>query len=169
MDGTSEARLNQVFPPLAAAVRQAAATLAAESIPIRVVQGLRTWAAQLVLWSQGRDSQGRIIDPAQVVTHARPGSSYHNYGLAVDVAPFSADGQPDWNSSHPCWQRIIQVGESLGLYSGSHFVGSRGPEPDMPHLQLTGRFPTSPDDEVLYLFKEGGLAAVWDEVQKCLG
>jgi peptidoglycan LD-endopeptidase CwlK len=167
VDTISEARLAQLFPPLAEAVRRMAETLAPESISIRVAQGLRSWADQLTLWSKGRDSGGRIVDPSAVVTHAKPGSSYHNFGLAVDVAPFDGKGQPDWNASHPCWRRIIEVGESLGLYSGSHFVSSSGkPETDMPHFQLTGRFPHSPDDEVLYLFKEGGLQGLWEEVLK---
>src|SRR6185437_7706702 len=145
MDAISEARLDEVFPPLAVTVRKMAVMLA-PAITIRVVQGLRTWAAQYSLWSKGRDSSGRIVDPSAVVTHAKPGSSYHNFGLAVDCAPFDAEGQPDWNASHPSWRRMIEVGESLGLYSGSHFkvvhAGVVIPEPDMPHFQLTGRFPS---------------------------
>lgn len=173
MDANSEARLSHVFPLLAGKVRRMDAILRADSpaITIRVVQGLRTWAEQLTLWSKGRDAQGRIVDPKAVVTHAKPGSSYHNFGLAIDVAPFDQDGQPDWNASHPAWKRMIAVGESLGLYSGSHFevikAGVVHPEPDMPHFQLTGRFPSSPDDEVLYLFKDGGMEGLWDEVAKC--
>lgn len=171
MDTNSEARLAEIYPPLAVKVRALAVALLAEGITIRVVQGLRTWAEQSALYAKGRNLAGQIVDPKEVVTHARPGSSFHNFGLAVDCAPFDAEGQPDWNASHPAWQRMIAVGESQGLYSGSHFKVIRDgivhPEPDMPHFQLTGRFPSEPDDEVLYLFKEGGLQAVWNEVDKC--
>ncbi len=175
MDSHSEALLSLVFPPLAAGVRQMAGILAAElpAVTIRAVQGLRTWPEQWALWFKGRDANGKIVDPSQVVTHAKPGSSYHNYGLAVDVAPFDVNGLPDWNSQHPCWQRIVAVGELVGLYSGSHFKGAPTPqfpggkpETDIPHFQLTGRFPHEPDDEVLYFFKEAGLQGLWAEVLK---
>lgn len=170
MDATSEARLEQVYPPLAEKIRATADALLVKRILVHVVQGLRTWAEQYALWEKGRNLNGQIVDPTAVVTHAKPGSSYHNFGLAVDCAPFDIEGQPDWNASHPAWQRMIAVGEAQGLYSGSHFKvlhdGVVYPEPDMPHFQLTGRFPSEPDDEVLYLFKEAGLHGVWNEMDK---
>lgn len=173
MDSISEERLNLVYPELARRIRQLATMLDAEGITIRVTQGLRSYPDQLALWQKGRDANGNVIDEAAVVTHARPEHSWHTFGCAVDVAPFGANGDPDWNLSHPSWNRIVEIGESLGLYSGSHFEviknGEVHPEPDFPHLQLTGRFPSSPDSYAIYLFKEGGAAAVWKEVDGALG
>ena len=161
MDSVSETRLDEVHPILASKIRQMADQLAQEGITIRVTQGLRSWTQQLALWMQGRDMNGTIVNPSKVVTKAAPGYSWHCFGLAVDVAPFvqSAAGQlPDWNLSHPVWKRIVAVGQSLGLFSGSEFRTF----PDWPHFQLTGSCPESPDDEVRQTFKDGGMLAVWD-------
>ena len=50
------------------------------TMKIRVVQGLRTIDEQNSLYAQGRSKPGAII------TNAKGGSSYHNYGLAIDFA-----------------------------------------------------------------------------------
>src|ERR1019366_7994694 len=100
MDPTSETRLSEVFPKLARQIRELAGELAGKRITIRVGQGLRTWAEQQSLWQEGRDGNGNVIDDAKVVTNARPGYSWHNFGLAVDVCPFD-NGIPDWNRAHP--------------------------------------------------------------------
>src|SRR5208337_72827 len=153
MDSTSETRLSAVNPQLAAKIHNLAALLADEGIVIRVTQGLRSWNDQQKLYAQGRTTPGKIV------TNAPPGYSWHNYSLACDVAPFDSDGQPDWNASHPAWQRIIGLGESLGMVSGSTFVHC----PDNPHLQLTGVFGVSPDDEVRSIFLNAGMTEVWIE------
>jgi peptidoglycan L-alanyl-D-glutamate endopeptidase CwlK len=134
-----------------------ATMLLEEGIEIRVVQALRSWTEQAALYAKGRDVNGNIVDMSQVVTKAKPGHSYHQVGLAVDVSPFN-EGVPDWNSSHPVWKRIVQVGESLGLYSGAEFRTF----PDFPHFQLTGLLPISPDDAVRTTYKTSGVQGVWD-------
>jgi peptidoglycan L-alanyl-D-glutamate endopeptidase CwlK len=50
------------------------------NIAVRIVQGLRTIEEQNVLYAQGRTKPGNIV------TNAKSGSSYHNYGLAIDFA-----------------------------------------------------------------------------------
>jgi peptidoglycan L-alanyl-D-glutamate endopeptidase CwlK len=158
MDTASEAKLQLVHPQLAGKVRQMADQLALSGVTIKVTQGLRSWNEQLAIWQKGRDSDGNVVDSKAVVTHAAPGHSWHNLGLAVDVAPF-ADNTPDWSLNHPVWKRIEAVGESLGMVAGAEFRSF----PDWPHFQLTGVFPVSPNDEVRQIFKEGGISAVWNE------
>src|SRR5690348_1176683 len=116
MDDVSETRLKQVHPVLADKIRQLSENLSAQGITIRVTQGMRSWVDQLNLWLKGRDRQGNIVDPKAVVTNAKPGYSWHCFGLAVDVAPM-VDGVPDWDIKHPVWQVIVSEGEKLGLYS----------------------------------------------------
>jgi peptidoglycan LD-endopeptidase CwlK len=152
MDSVSEERLAQVNPKLAALVRQMADQLASEAIDVRVTQGLRTWAEQAALYEQGRSTSGPRV------TNAPPGYSYHNFGLAVDLVPMIDIG-PDWNTSHPVWQRMVTVGQSVGLTAGALWRTF----PDRPHFQLTGRLPMSPDADVRLLFQDGGLARVWEE------
>jgi peptidoglycan L-alanyl-D-glutamate endopeptidase CwlK len=152
MDPISEARLGEVHPALAEKVRQMAEMLEQENITIRVTQGLRSWAEQEALYAQGRTV------PGSIVTNAPPGTSWHNFGLAADVAPF--DGSiPDWNLSHPVWKRIVSVGESCGLVAGAEFRTF----PDWPHFQLTGQLPVSPDDAVRAAYQSGGMEAVWSD------
>lgn len=80
---------------------------------------------QQVLYSQGRTS------PGNVVTHAAPGDSYHNYGLAFDVVPTAYKSLPNWNPSGEFWQRIGTIGKGLGLTWGGDFTS-----PDKPHFEL---------------------------------
>lgn len=150
MDATSEARLGELHPELAEKIRTMSVMLSEENIEIRVVQGLRTWDQQQALYDEGRTMPGRIV------TEAQAGYSWHNFGMAADCAPFD-DGVPDWNPSHPAWKRMIEVGESLGLLSGSTFHSC----PDNPHFQLTGSLPISPDEATRDAFRSGGITAVW--------
>ena len=128
--------------------------LALDNPPVifRVTQGVRSWNEQAALYAQGRTA------PGVVVTNAQPGHSYHGFGLAVDVVPFDQK-LPDWNRQHPIWQRLIEVGQFLGLEEGARWRSF----PDFPHFQLTGRFPASPDDEVRQIFLQAGTIGVWQE------
>lgn len=154
MDSISEAHLQSVIPSLTQKTRQMAVMLEQEGIIIHVTQGLRTWDEQEKLYQQGRTTPGKIV------TNAPAGSSYHNFGLAVDLVPLESAGKPDWNAEHPIWKRLIAVGESVGLVSGSEWKTF----PDWPHFQYTGRFPASPNQELRDIFKNGGLQRVWQEV-----
>lgn len=150
LDAISDARLAQLYPALAEKIRQLAGEL---SVPIRVVQGLRTVAEQDTLYAQGRTA------PGAVVTKARGGQSWHNFGLAVDICP-SGDAEkfvPDWNASHPIWKDLVRQGQALGLRSGTAWG-------DIPHLELTGRYGPKPPAALLTLLNTRGLKAVWDDV-----
>jgi len=53
---------------------------------LRFTHTLRTHAEQDKLYAQGRTVKGSIV------TNARGGQSYHNYGLAIDICLLSKDG-----------------------------------------------------------------------------
>jgi peptidoglycan L-alanyl-D-glutamate endopeptidase CwlK len=151
MNAISIARLGAVHPNLSYRIHQMV-----EMVPFdfEVSQGLRTYAEQDALYAQGRTSPGRIV------TYASAGYSWHNFGLAADLVPEDiTPGQPDWNLSNPVWAKLVSVAESLGLVSGAEW---KGPQLDTAHVQLTGVFPTTPDDAVRRLFSNGGLIAVWN-------
>lgn len=153
---SSEERLSEIHPELARRVRAIDALFPA--LRIQVAQGLRTFEEQDALYAQGRTA------PGDIVTHARGGESWHNYGIAVDLFPEDLiPGQPDWDSQNVAWQRMIGAGINQGLTSGSCWHGALQ---DNPHFQLTGRFPVSPDDEVRTLYAKGGLQLVWTEAFK---
>ena len=152
MDTVSELRLSEVYPGLATLVREMAAQLETEGIDIRVTQGLRAMAEQEAFYAQGRTA------PGQIVTDAQPGYSWHQFGLAVDIAPLTPQG-PDWNVGHPVWGRIVSVGVLLGLVAGAQWRVF----PDWPHFQFTGRFLVTPDDEARLILSTRGMGAVWEE------
>lgn len=156
----SEARLQVVMPTLAAKIHQLAEMLLLDPSPIQLVvsAGFRTWAEQDQLYDQGRSLPGKIV------TEAKGGESWHNYGVAVDCAPMQ-EGVIDWNSSHPNWKKMEEVGISLGLTSGATFTRLV----DAPHFQLTGRFPVgAPDDEAREIYLTRGAAGLWAEIDKSL-
>jgi len=98
----------------------------------RFTSTLRTFAEQRELFAQGRTKAGRIV------TQAREGFSYHNYGLAIDIVlidgrnaswdikkDFDGDGKSDW-------REVVQVFKEYGWEWGGDwkFV-------DSPHFQKT--------------------------------
>jgi D-alanyl-D-alanine carboxypeptidase len=165
MNQASQDRLKLVYPRFADKIYKLSTLMAAEDLHITVAQGLRTVDEQDELYAKGRDSEGNVVDKAKVVTNARGGNSWHNFGLAVDCYPADQAGGVDWNPQHPDWKRMEALGVSLGLTSGANWIRIV----DAPHFQLTGRFPVgAPTDEVRELYKTGGLLAVWAAVEASL-
>lgn len=146
MNPSSDNRLKKVHPELATRVRTLIDNLAKAGMQIEVVQGLRTFAEQDALFAQGRGK------PGKVVTNARGGQSNHNYGLAVDVVPFT-DNKPNWDAPNSIWVAIGAEAEKLGLEWGGNWKKFI----DKPHIQLPGLS----IKQCLTLFNKGGLNAVW--------
>ncbi|MBI2403954.1 MAG: M15 family metallopeptidase [Gemmatimonadetes bacterium] len=123
-------------------------------LAVLVTQGLRTWAEQDALYAKGRAVQP--IGKQHVVTNAKGGQSWHNFGLAFDIVVLDAVGKADWDSSHPGWQKAAELGKSVGLEWGGDWKGFK----DMPHFQYTGGL-TLVECRKLHA---GGLGAVWEKV-----
>lgn len=147
MDKATTDRLSRVHPLLKAKVAQLLMNLAAFGKDVRVVQGLRTFAEQDALFAK-----------RPKVTNARGGQSNHNYGLAVDLCPFSG-GIADWNDL-ATFNLIGREAKKLGLEWGGDwkFV-------DKPHVQLKGLS----IKECFALYKSGGLDAVWTRMFQIAG
>ena len=75
--------------------------------------GRRTMEEQSALYQKGRTSKGKIV------TKARPGESYHNYGLAFDWVPLkrTAKNADLWVAN---WddETAFKLGEHVGLSFG---------------------------------------------------
>lgn len=84
-------------------------------IQLAVVHTLRTFEEQALLYARGRTAPGAIV------TKAKAGDSYHNYGLAFDVAILDKAGKLTWKS--PRWEEIGKLGERIGLVWGGRFTG----------------------------------------------
>ena len=92
-------------------------------IKLRITAALRTWKEQSDLYAKGRTAPGKIV------TWAKAGQSYHNYGLAIDVVEIK-DGKALWNN--PNWEKIGKLGESIGFTWGGRWTGKT----DKPHFEM---------------------------------
>lgn len=90
---------------------------------VRLLCTLRTVKEQDDLYEQGRTK------PGQVVTNARGLTSYHNYGLALDVV---FNGSTPWGSQHN-WKALGALGKKYGFEWGGDWTSLR----DLPHFQMT--------------------------------
>lgn len=108
----------------------------AADVEIQISDGYRSFAEQNELYAKGRTK------PGNVVTNARGGQSYHNYGLAVDFFLVSADGKKAiWNTRVDLdkdgkrdWLEVVAIAKQLGFEWG----GDWSSFPDYPHLQMSG-------------------------------
>lgn len=99
-------------------------------IKLRLTDGLRTFEEQASLYAKGRSKGGSIV------TYARAGESYHNYGLAFDVVPIE-DGQPQYNTDQ--WKAIADIAKSeYGFKWGGDFQNLD----DKPHFYDPNGFST---------------------------
>lgn len=114
----------------------------AAGIDLLVTCTLRDAEAQEALYAQGRSAPGRIV------THARGGDSFHQYGVALDVVPLR-HGKPVWGTSGDgidedpaddqtddleLWQRVGAIGEACDLEWAGRWKRGR----EFPHFQFTG-------------------------------
>lgn len=119
------AKLEPVIRPYAEKLLVRAAQ---QQIPLVVTTGYRTMDEQEKLYAQGRTA------PGDIVTNAKPGSSWHNFALAFDVAVMDSSGNPSWPTDSVLWSRIGQIGKEVGLEWGGDWQGFK----DMPHFQYRG-------------------------------
>jgi peptidoglycan L-alanyl-D-glutamate endopeptidase CwlK len=87
--------------------------------------GRRTMAEQDKLFAQGRTK------PGKVVTKAPPGSSAHNYGLAVDLWPLDKDRDIWWEAPAKTFKPLADLAVDMGLTAGYYFQSIF----DAPHVE----------------------------------
>lgn len=121
--------LRPEFRPLARRIEAACDKEAAEhGLKAKVIQGYRTWEQQAKLYAQGRTTAGNIV------TNAPPGTSWHNYGLAIDIGFFTMSGA--YLGNHWLYNTvddIVAAWKIKGLVVGTSFG-------DAPHYQFSGKY-----------------------------
>ena len=118
---------------------------------VEVFQGYRSIAEQDILYNQGRTTGGKIV------TKAKGGQSWHNFGCAFDMV-FRPYGKWSWDEIHP-WAELGRIGKGLGLEWGGDWVSFK----DRPHFQIVRGLTLS---EASKINKEHGLAEVWKTILK---
>ena len=93
---------------------------------------LRTFAEQNELFAQGRTKPGTIV------TRARGGQSWHNYGLAVDIV-LLVGGKASWDiktdfdkDGRSDWMEVVDIFKRYGWEWGGDWKFF-----DAPHFQKT--------------------------------
>lgn len=117
--------LDLLHPVVRTAIEKVMRQLEEEKIPFRIFETYRSPERQQSLYDQCRTAPGRRV------TKASPWTSYHQYGLAVDVVLY-VDGKWSWDASGSHkrhWERLHEVARANGMEPLSW---------ELPHLQYAG-------------------------------
>ncbi|MBT2714751.1 M15 family metallopeptidase [Bacillus sp. ISL-57] len=119
------ANLDGLHPIVREATEKLIAVCKEKGIDIIIAQAYRSIAEQNALYAKGRTTAG------PKVTNARGGTSYHNYGLAIDFC-LKVDGKAIW-SVNKDWRTVAAEAKKLGFEWGGEWKSFV----DYPHLQMT--------------------------------
>ncbi len=112
-------------------------------ITLRIMLGYRTIAEQDTLYAQGRTTGGNIV------TNAKGGQSFHNYGLAVDLCHILDNKQVDWNYD---MSTLKPIADKYCLEWGGSWVHIK----DRPHFEARLGFQENCSD-LLAIVKAGNV------------
>lgn len=108
-----------------------------------VLETYRADDVERAYWRKGRDAEGNVKRPDEVVTHAMDGAhSWHSYKLAFDLSGVNS--------------AVIATFVRNGFASGSAWKH----HPDYPHFQW-GQCPPSPTAQDIADYRADNLDAVW--------
>lgn len=106
---------------------------AKKGIVIAITDGFRSAWEQDRLYEKGRTTGGNIV------TYAKGGESYHNFGLAIDFALKTPAGDVIWdmeydgnNNGKADWTEVVEMAKALGFEWGGDWADFK----DYPHLQM---------------------------------
>lgn len=128
-------KLVDLHPHVRVMAERLLADAKAAGIPLTVTFTLRSMETQAALYAQGRTKPGRIV------TNARAGYSFHNFGLALDVVPTELLALPSWGDTPPhqkhtdsLWAQVGAIGKAIGFRWGGDFKMIK----DRPHFEWSG-------------------------------
>ncbi|WP_396133948.1 M15 family metallopeptidase [Bacillus sp. SLBN-46] len=106
---------------------------ASKGIRVVITDDFRSAEDQDRLYEQGRTTEGTIV------TYAKGGESYHNFGLAVDFALKDPSGNVMWDMNYDGnkngkddWTEVVGMAKALGFEWGGDWAQFK----DYPHLQM---------------------------------
>lgn len=136
-DTKSNEVIKKLHPKLRDKVSSFINELSGIGIKYRVYSGFRSFDEQAALYGKGRTVleltsvgvDSKYAKPTETkVTNAKPGTSYHNYGLAIDGVEVK-DSKALWIS--PNEAKIVTVATKYGLFWGGNFSTLK----DKPHFE----------------------------------
>ncbi len=133
MDTKSIARLQQLHPicrdKAIDAYNEACKATPAGVHPF-IDQTYRTFEESDKLYQQGRTT------PGEIVSNAKAGQSWHNYGLALDFH-LQVNDKDIWDQHNPNWMVVVNIFKAHGFNWGGEFPGTFK---DYPHLEYKGGY-----------------------------
>lgn len=139
-----------IFPQFRAEISNGLDRARAAGFPVAVFESFRSLDRQGQLYNQGRTTPGKIV------TNAKAGRSWHNYGLAVDIALYD-DGRWSWDFKP---SEIAKFFESDKLIWGGTFKNFDG-----PHYEWKLK-PTL--EQALALVSRNGILALWAKIEELI-
>lgn len=125
-DDRSERNIRALQTDVQALCRRSLKRLLAAGFDARVISGTRTYAEQNALFRQGR-----FGNPGLVVTKARGGQSWHNFGMAWDIGLFQG-GQ--YLTTAGKYNAAAPHAKLPGIEWGGDWTSFKDP----PHYQVPG-------------------------------
>ena len=106
------------------------------------------------------EKQDELYNSHTGVTQVKGGGSWHNYGLAVDIAFWNSKGTgPSWDQPSSSWKALGARGKANGF---TRWGGDWGW--DQPHLEYHPKWSSGAAYGLIDTYRKGGLSAVWSKV-----
>lgn len=159
IDDLSMAKLDLLYPDFKVRVIRVMNDMADHfSCDLKITESVRSFERQEALYAQGRTSPGNIV------TNAKPGQSFHHYGVAVDVARI---GKSPYSVP---WKSLGEIAKGHGLRWGGDWNGNGKVDSndfDNPHLEIS--YAGMNAFKMLSIYNIGRLRALWGEFDKARG
>lgn len=136
-DSKSNETIGKLHPKIRQRTTDFINDLSKQGIKFRIYSGFRSFDEQAALYGKGRTEADLItagVDKKYAkpgekkVTNAKPGTSFHNYGLAFDGVEI-VNGNAIWETTKQ--QTIVDTAKKYGFYWGGNFVSFK----DKPHYE----------------------------------
>lgn len=146
MTNVRNADPNCLYPPFRVKLEAGLAHCTAAGLGVYLFEGWRPASRQTELYAQGRTTPGKIV------TESRAWESWHQYGLAADLA-FGGPGRWTWDGP---WQNVGAIMQGVGL---EWYGAPKATFRELPHFQLTYGLDIA---QMAKLAKADGVFAVWE-------
>lgn len=135
---------------------------------MNIAQATRSMEEQLKVYARGRqllpDGSWMVVDKRLVVTNAKPGLSWHCFGLAFDVSWEGMDPYLEKETQavrDDLWKAYATCVRSYGMRWGGDSIVLINGVHDLPHAEMTFGLTIADANE---LYEHGGINAVWAHI-----
>ena len=130
-----------------------------EGLNIDMIEGYRSPDRQAYIYEEGRVRPGQNVTKEKPMgskaTNALPWQSWHQYGLAADLAFYTDKGVPYFPpKDDPRWDQMQAIAVHHGLEPLSF---------EKPHVQIRGGLHHT---EAYRIYQKQGMLALWDIAEK---